>query len=1840
MISKLLTTFCCLAEKSNLTAFSLKSVVLTFVLVSGFGAHAQVSSYVPNGTAGVAAPAWVDLPVAGVSLFGLTWNDQVATNVPLGMNFNFNGNDYATCSVSANGFITFGTVAPLGTNYNPISSTAAYDGAISIMAGGLTDGMRSNNSAIRYLTQGTAPNRTFTVEYVGFRSSNLSIGTYSSQIILHESAVGNPTAGRIELRYKNTPIVGTLVNVNLQIGLRGEKNHDFNNRTFTNATAFWNTPTLLRGTANTSTVVTRTSVPSINQIHNLTFDPPACFAPKATRAVALGLTNTSADIAWTASTPAPANGYQYMLVAGGAPANINAGSPNFSATSPFMGTTAAGVTTANVTGLTGGQLYQIYVRSNCGAYGGWSAAGSFTTLCDPVVIAPLSGAFYEENFNTLVPPCIKTENIGDGNNWFFSNPSVPAYGFATRHMRILTQVEDNNAWFFTRGVTLTAGQSYRFAYKYGATEELPYTEQRLVVTYGSAPVASTMQMGAALPGPYPLALAQYPILKGGPYLNVINFTVPTTGTYYFGFNDQTFGGNGSNTLVDDIDIRESTCFPGTVNPVTGITSGSATISWTPPASIPTGGYEYYYTSGAAPDATTVPLGTTTSAITTASITGLSPSTLYCVYVRSNCGSGDLSAWSVAECFTTLAGVAPATCNPSGAGYAQDPQGITNVTFSNVNNTTGIEANNYGNYAYLTGYASQGATNFPVSITYRTGYTYDTQIWVDWNSDGTFGAGELVYTGASGGSVPATLVATFNIPGGATIGPHRMRIGGIDSPIFTGGALTPCRVGAYQAFEDYTLWVTAPSPLVTVTPTATTTCLGTAVNVTLTSAVGNYTNYTWEPATGVSGTAPNFVLNPTVSTVYVLTGSNAAFPFTRNTATVNITVNNAPSAVAISPATLTVCQNAVAPLAPLTITGGIISGVPVYTENFNGSAPGWVQTNGTTPPGAAADLASWGLYPAGSAPTYTVINSNDNSQFALTDSDAPGGGSTTFTTLTSPNINLTSYTAASLSFYEFYDAFSNDAGDESGTIEITTNGGTTWTTLLVHDGTADVGTASNFANTIINLTPYINTTINIRFRYNATYDWSWAIDNFEVTGSATSTITWSPTTGLYTDAGGTNAYTGGAANTVYPRPATTTNYTATATAFSCDVASPPMTVTVTNIAAGTISTANQNVCTASEIVPIVSTGAAGNWIWQWSTNAAFTVPNDITGSNNLTTLTTALIGPITATRYYRIFATATGCSDAISSPVHSITFSSTTWGAAFPPFPGWSNGTPDASKQAVFNANYTVDIVNTPTSVINACSLTVNPGVTVTVNSGFTVRVTNNVTVSGNGRFIFENDASLVQINNTVNSGDITYKRITTPIRKFDYTYWSSPVNAQTLLAVSPDTQPDKFYWFNTTTYQWTSIAAPAISTMTPGRGYIIRGPNVAPYNASADFFPTLFGKPTAVATGGGVPNNGDINISVGWNSAINNLDCIGNPYPSAIDADLLMLYGPNTVAGGGPLPNGGTTLYFWTHNTPIGIPVALNYNQNDYALYNLSGGAGTRAALSSPCVGCNNNVPNGNIAAGQGFMIVPSPNATVANPPTAPSRTLHFTNAMRLVGLNNQFFRMSGEQSTPQSLERNRVWLEISNATGAYKQMMVGYIENATNDIDSGFDGEMVDAGNPVSLYTLVNNTKLTIQGKALPFDINDQIPIGYKSTTAGTFQINLGNFDGLFTDTGVYLEDTTSGNIYDLKQNAYTFATEAGTFNTRFILRFTSSSLSTNQNTFNSSDAVVYKNNRSIFIETPNVNMKSVQIYDLRGRLVAEQNTINASKAAFTNLNVAQQVLLVHITSNDNVTVTKKIVF
>jgi len=78
----------------------------------------------------------------------------------------------------------------------------------------------------------------------------------------------------------------------------------------------------------------------------------------------------------------------------------------------------------------------------------------------------------------------------------------------------------------------------------------------------------------------------------------------------------------------------------------------------------------------------------------------------------------------------------------------------------------------------------------------------------------------------------------------------------------------------------------------------------------------------------------------------------------------------------------------------------------------------------------------------------------------------------------------------------------------------------------------------------------------------------------------------------------------------------------------------------------------------------------------------------------------------------------------------------------------------------------------------------------------------------------------------------------------------------------------------------------------------------------------------------------------------------------------------------------------------------------------------------------------------------------------------------------------------------------------------------------------------------------------------------------------------------------------------------------------------------FNESQVVIYKTpTNEISINTGNVVMSMVKIFDIRGRLLQEQKGINATQTLM-NGGLSTEVLIVQITSEDGVMVTKKVLF
>ncbi|KAF2335534.1 Ig-like domain-containing protein [Flavobacterium daemonense] len=564
-----------------------------------------------------------------------------------------------------------------------------------------------------------------------------------------------------------------------------------------------------------------------------------------------------------------------------------------------------------------------------------------------------------------------------------------------------------------------------------------------------------------------------------------------------------------------------------------------------------------------------------------------------------------------------------------------------------------------------------------------------------------------------------------------------------------------------------------------------------------------------------------------------------------------------------------------------------------------------------------------------------------------------------------------------------------------------------------------------------------------------------------------------------------------------------------------------------------------------------------------------------------------------------FGVNNGCTVTYSAAVNVVanTFTGGT---------SWSYGTPPTSDEYVNFASGT-----TISTDATYCSVTVSNGAVVTVASGITLTVTKGVHVVGTGsNLIFDDTSTLIQNNssNTLNTGTIRYNRYAGKIRQADYVYWSSPVKNQVLGALSSATASDKYFAFDGTKWVFT----PKTSLMTVGKGYIIRGPDTYSNTSKTDFTGTFVG----------TPNNGDF---TGEAMVGGNFYLLGNPYPSALSADLFILETTNKTLLDG-------TLYFWTHNTPVVLVGAYQYQTDDYAVYNLSGGAGTAAAPSGTKPGLdtpNKTIPNGKIGAGQAFFV-----GTIA------SGNVKFTNSMRLSGDNNNQFFKPGKTAKTAAIEKHRVWLNMTNDGGAFKQLLVAYVDGATNNYDRLFDGKTFDGNKFLDFYSINDNENLAIQGRGLPFNDADQVPLGYRTTIAGDFTIAIDGVDGNMTTQAIYVEDKKTGTIHDLRESNYTFTTEIGTFEDRLVLRYTNKSLGTGDFENVDKGITVSVKDKAVKILSSNEVIKEITIFDVAGKQLYDKKKVGTTELLISNLQSGNQVLLVDITLENGYKTTRKIIF
>lgn len=1009
--------------------------------------------------------------------------------------------------------------------------------------------------------------------------------------------------------------------------------------------------------ANLYAEVRRTFVPSANGVYYfgvrvnatgapfyLAFDDfrmettPQC-SPSVGLSVS-GLTTTSTILNWLASITPPAGGYEWEVRTSGAGGS---GATGLAAS----GVTGAGVLTANAAGLLPNTNYTFYVRSACIAgtlFSSWSTGFAFITPCNAITAFP-----YTETFETssTTRSCWNPRDFVTGAlPWAYGAGSGNGGTTATAHGGALNaQLFGANTGAVTRLVSpalnlssmTTTGADLVFWY---VNEDWLGDQNELRVYYKTS-AAGTWTL---IPG------AVY-TTNVGSWTEVEIANLPNiSGDYYIAFEGVEVFGRG--VAIDDVSIKAApTCRKVTAVNAFSPTPTSAVVSFT---SLGNSFVVEYGAPGFVPGTTnTAGAGTVVfGAASPITINGLTAGNNYDIYVRRICVPGVDFSENVKTTVTTL-------CAATNIPYVQnfessvmpnmplctsmqDVNGNSGpepnvgggrwVTFVGASNQVYVSPTNSLRYLYDFANLSRGADDwfFIQGLNLTAGTTYRLKFYYKGSNGPTWIEKlEVKYgTQAQASAMTNTLYTNNNI---ATALANPWDSARVD--------FTPATTGVYylgfhatslpdQAFLYLDDISVRQAPLVDVGVTGIVGTLPTcpAPNTVVKATVYNYNltalNFATYPVTvtaNITGAA-TATLTTTVSTGTLAPGASLevslpAYSFAaglynityttsqandpetgNNSYSTSVYVNPSPAIATFTPADPRSCavlstQFTTPPPAPVALPA-VSSGV------LNLPIPDGINT------GVTSTLAVSGV-PAGAVVTAVSVTLNithtwnsdvianlrapNGKVFNLVNGTRGGSGdnfvdaiisSASTTILPNGNVTITGTYAADGTTGIGPTGFVSDVAAWAGLYAI---GNGNWTLAVMDDAGLDVGTLNSWSITVTYGTPH-------------------------------PVVTWSPTTGLFTDAAGTIPYVAGTnAYAVYSNPAAATTYTVTSTSSAgCTSSS---TVTVKPLV--DITAFSTKICISDEVVPLNAVPAGGVWSGIGVSGNNFIPPATAIGSYDLT-----------------------------------------------------------------------------------------------------------------------------------------------------------------------------------------------------------------------------------------------------------------------------------------------------------------------------------------------------------------------------------------------------------------------------------------------------------------------------------------------------------------------------------------------------------------------------------------------------------------------------------------------
>lgn len=381
----------------------------------------------------------------------------------------------------------------------------------------------------------------------------------------------------------------------------------------------------------------------------------------------------------------------------------------------------------------------------------------------------------------------------------------------------------------------------------------------------------------------------------------------------------------------------------------------------------------------------------------------------------------------------------------------------------------------------------------------------------------------------------------------------------------------------------------------------------------------------------------------------------------------------------------------------------------------------------------------------------------------------------------------------------------------------------------------------------------------------------------------------------------------------------------------------------------------------------------------------------------------------------------------------------------------------------------------------------------------------------------------------------------------------------------------------------------------------------------------------------GKPNNGTITSPITANFEA----LVGNPYPSAIDANEFIDDNSSSTLG---------VLYFWEHYGSNNTHVLSDY-QGGFAAYTKVGGV---KAVSPPEVsgqGLPSKIPERYIPVGQGFNV--NGNAT--------GGTVIFENDQRVfvkeavTGSNNGsvFMRMAGTSSKTTDTETDedpiqRVRINFIAPNAAVRPLLLAFVPNnqATDGVDYGYDALNTDDF-PFDMTWIIEGDEYIIQSVG-DFMETKQLPLKVTLAAAGNIEVALDTLENFDTEIDVFIFDALLGTYTKINDSNYQANLEAGEYNDRFFLAFIDTgTLSVDDGALQNFRVSYLLKTSEIYMKIPSaVNVSKVHVYNMLGQNIKSWDLRKSSlqsnelRLPFTTSSEGYYVIKVETTSG---IITKK---